>query len=127
MERVLRYGVAHKDVTGLRTYKDLSGKDVYVRRSSSYFNSLFGINVKIRARGLKPLNVVPVDEDINTESILEMVNAGIARITIADAHLAGRAPADKGAAATPVAGEAPGFGAATCPCRSRPIPCRKQA
>lgn len=80
--------VAHKEVTGLRTYKDLSGRSVYVGKSSSYYSSLVGINAKLQAAGLRPVNVVPVEENVSDEDILEMVNAGIAKITVVDSHLA---------------------------------------
>jgi membrane-bound lytic murein transglycosylase MltF len=80
--------VTHKDVTGLETWEDLSGREVYVRESSSYYTSLKGINYKLKARDMAPIKIVKADESLPTESILEMVNAGIMEITAADSHLA---------------------------------------
>ncbi|MBU4596878.1 MAG: lytic transglycosylase F [Desulfarculus sp.] len=72
----------------LKSLEDLSGKTVYVRRSSSYFESLSKLNKKFKEKGLKPVKVDEADENLETEDILEMVNAGLVPITVADSHLA---------------------------------------
>jgi len=68
--------------------EDLSGKTVYVRRSSSYYESLGKLNRKLKEKGLKPVKIELADENLETEDILEMVNAGLVPITVADSHLA---------------------------------------
>ncbi|MBW2063895.1 MAG: transporter substrate-binding domain-containing protein [Deltaproteobacteria bacterium] len=80
--------VTHKSVTGVASFMDLAGKEIYVRRSSSYYSSLVGINGKLKARNLPLIRIKEADETLATESILEMVNAGIVKITVADSHLA---------------------------------------
>ena len=66
---------------------DLSGQDVFVRRSSSFYESLTAVNGQLTSKGKKPINIKPAPEELETEDILEMVNAGLAKITIADSTL----------------------------------------
>ncbi|RME64478.1 MAG: lytic transglycosylase F, partial [Nitrospirae bacterium] len=80
--------VVHRSITDLRRLEDLSGKKVYVRKSSSYYESLQELNRKLRSKGLRPVKIVPVDESLETEDILEMVNSGAIKITISDSHIA---------------------------------------
>jgi membrane-bound lytic murein transglycosylase MltF len=72
----------------LQSLDDLSGKTVYVRKSSSYFQSLQKLNKKLKAAGKKPVDIQPVNELLETEDILEMVNADLFSITVADDYLA---------------------------------------
>ncbi|HET9704692.1 MAG TPA: lytic transglycosylase F [Vicinamibacterales bacterium] len=73
----------------IKTAEDLSGKEVFVRRSSSYFESLTTLNAQLKAKGQPPVVIKPAPEELETEDILEMVNAGLVKITVADDHLAG--------------------------------------
>lgn len=87
-------GVEELVVTGpgapaLTKLDDLSGKEVYVRRSSSYFESLKKLNRQLKKKGLEPVKIELADENLETEDILEMANAGLVPITVADSHLAG--------------------------------------
>ncbi|MCB2229070.1 MAG: lytic transglycosylase F [Desulfarculaceae bacterium] len=68
--------------------EDLAGKRVYVRTSSSYAESLKRLNKEFKKKGLKPVRIEPADENLETEDILEMVNAGLIKITVADNYLA---------------------------------------
>ncbi|MBU1451534.1 MAG: lytic transglycosylase F [Proteobacteria bacterium] len=72
----------------LKNLDDLSGKTVYVRRSSSYFENLTKLNRQFKKKGLKPVKIELADENLETEDILEMANAGLVPITVADSHLA---------------------------------------
>ena len=67
---------------------DLSGKTVYVRRSSSYFETLTRLNKKFTSSGKTPVKIEPANENLETEDILEMVNADLIQITVADNYLA---------------------------------------
>ncbi len=80
--------VVHRSVEGIEKARDLSGKSVYVRRTSSYHESLKLLNSRLTLMGLKPVRVVAADESLETEDILEMVNTGAIKITIADSHIA---------------------------------------
>ena len=88
-----RTNVSEVVVTGpgappIATVDDLAGQEVFVRKGSIYDESLTRLNAQLKARG-KPaviLNEAPgVLED---DDVLEMVNAGLAPITIVDDYLA---------------------------------------
>lgn len=66
----------------------LAGRSVWVRPSSSYFQSLADQNTKLRARGMKPIRVEPVDESLPTERILTLVAKGTFERTVADSLIA---------------------------------------
>jgi len=88
-----RRNVSEIVVTGpgappIATVQDLSGKDVYVRKSSSYYASLEQLNERLKKDGKAPVNIRLAPEDLETEDILEMVNAGLVKITVADNYLA---------------------------------------
>jgi membrane-bound lytic murein transglycosylase MltF len=67
---------------------DLSGRDVFVRRTSSYYDSLERLNASLRDRGKPPARIVDADEQLEDEDILEMVNAGLITTTVVDDHVA---------------------------------------
>jgi len=70
------------------TVEDLSGRSVYVRRSSSYYTSLESLNAKLKAQGKPPVKIVLADENLEDEDILEMMNAGLIDTTLVDSYLA---------------------------------------
>jgi len=70
------------------TVQDLSGKEVYIRRSSSFYESLELLNIKLTKAGKAPVKVQLAPEVLENEDILEMVNAGLVKITIVDNHIA---------------------------------------
>ena len=67
---------------------DLSGKKVYVRKSSSYYQSLIDLNERFLKENKRPAQIINLSEEIETESILEMINSGAIGITVADSHIA---------------------------------------
>src|SRR5262245_59278008 len=68
--------------------EDLSGKTVYVRKSSSYYEHLSTLNELFASQGLKGIELLPADEDLEDEDILEMVNAGIFPFAVVDDYVA---------------------------------------
>ena len=72
----------------VKSVEDLSGQRIHVRPSSSYAESLEALNASFQLRGLEPVEVVPVDERLETEDVLEMVNAGVYSYTVVDDYLA---------------------------------------
>jgi len=80
--------VAAKGTPALKAIEDLSGREVYIRPSSSYFESLQKLNDQLKKGGRKPVNIVKADPYLEDEDILEMVNAGIIPFTAVDEHLA---------------------------------------
>lgn len=75
-------------VAELTSLEDLAGKKIHVRRSSSYWQSLEALNQELKAKGLKKVRLEAAEELLETEDILEMVNAGLIDITVADSYLA---------------------------------------
>lgn len=73
---------------GPRSIDDLAGKEITVRRSSSYYEHLVDLNDRFKKRGLKPIRIVEADEWLESEDILEMVNAGLVKMTVVDQYLA---------------------------------------
>ena len=61
---------------------------MYVLSGSSYVQHLTGLSEKFKAAGRPPVYVVESDPYLGTEDILELVNAGIVEVTVADNHIA---------------------------------------
>ena len=78
--------VSNKKVKGLKTLSDLSNRMVYVRKGSSYVTHLRSLNKKLKKLNRPPVNIIESQEYLVTEDILEMVNAGVVDITVADHH-----------------------------------------
>jgi membrane-bound lytic murein transglycosylase MltF len=68
--------------------EDLVGLPVYVRYSSSYYESLEGLNARLRAAERPLVQMHTVNESLEDEDILEMVQAGLLPAAIVDSHLA---------------------------------------
>ncbi|WP_201701125.1 MltF family protein [Paraburkholderia hiiakae] len=74
----------------LSTLDNLSGKRVYVRRSSSYYESLSALNERFRKDGKPPVKITLLPDALEDEDEMEMVNAGLLGCIIVDdweAHL----------------------------------------
>jgi membrane-bound lytic murein transglycosylase MltF len=80
--------VVAKGTPALNSLDDLSRREIYVRPSSSYLESLKALNSRFKKAGRKPIKIVKADPYLEDEDILEMVNAGIIPITVVDEHLA---------------------------------------
>jgi membrane-bound lytic murein transglycosylase MltF len=88
----LATGVKEIAVTGpkspeLHTVDDLSGKDVYVRKSSSYWEHLEALNEKLKSQHKAVVKLRAAPEDLEDEDLLEMLNAGLVPIVVMDAYL----------------------------------------
>lgn len=84
-------GVAELVVTGpdgppVQSPDDLAGREVVVRKSSSYFESLSRLNERFRADGKPAMTLTLADENLEDEDLLEMVNAGLYPATVVDGH-----------------------------------------
>ena len=81
--------VVWKDGTApIRRIEDLGGKEVHVRRTSSYFDSLGALNGKLKAEGKPEVIVKAVPEEWETDAILQAVSRGEFVYTVADSILA---------------------------------------
>ncbi len=72
----------------ISTPQDLSGKEVYIRKSASYYESIQKLNAELTGAGKAPVKVRLAPPELEDEDILEMVNAGLVKITIVDNHIA---------------------------------------
>ena len=86
-------GIREIPVTGpggpeIRTVDDLSGKEVFLRRTSSYYEHLQTLNERFTREGKAPVKVREAPEELEAEDILEMVNAGLVGATVVDGYKA---------------------------------------
>jgi membrane-bound lytic murein transglycosylase MltF len=72
----------------IKTLDDLSGHKVWVRAGSSYADHLRSLSTRLTASGASPIEVIEAPDSLATEDILEMVNSGIFKLTVADQHIA---------------------------------------
>ena len=68
--------------------EDMAGQEIMVRPSSSYFEHLVEINARLKKEGLAPIKMIPADEWLESEDLLEMVSAGLVKATVVDHYLA---------------------------------------
>jgi membrane-bound lytic murein transglycosylase MltF len=80
--------VTHDGTPPLESVEALSGRQVAVRESSSYAASLARLNQALGGKGAAPVDVVFVDEALETERILELVAARRFDYTVADSLVA---------------------------------------
>jgi membrane-bound lytic murein transglycosylase MltF len=88
-----RTNVSEVVVTGpgapeVASLDDLAGHEVFVRKGSIYEESLVLLNAQLKARGKPAVIVDEAPGVLEDDDILEMVNAGLAPITIVDDYLA---------------------------------------
>jgi membrane-bound lytic murein transglycosylase MltF len=80
--------VTSPDAPPLASVDDLAGREVFVRRSSSYFESLQALNQQFASAGRKPVSLREAPESLEDEDLLEMVNAGLVKTVVVDDYLA---------------------------------------
>lgn len=86
-------GIRELVVTGpnspaLRSTDDLAGIELYVRKSSSFWQHLEALDTRLVAAGHKPVKLVPASENLADEDLLEMLNAGLLPAVVVDSHVA---------------------------------------
>jgi membrane-bound lytic murein transglycosylase MltF len=91
--RPTRSGVSEVLVTGpgaplVASADDLSGRQVFVRTTSSYFGTLRELNTRLQAGGKPPVDIRAASESLEDDDLLEMVNAGLIPATIVDDYIA---------------------------------------
>ena len=72
----------------IKSVEELSGREIFLRKSSSFYESLQKLNAEFKKAGKVSVKVRLAPENLETEDILEMVNAGLIQATIADNHIA---------------------------------------
>ncbi|HSF07910.1 MAG TPA: transporter substrate-binding domain-containing protein [Nitrospirales bacterium] len=66
---------------------DLSGHTIHVRKSSSFYKHLVRLNASSKLAGQPEITLVPEEENLEDEDLLEMVNAGLLPMLVMDAPL----------------------------------------
>ncbi|MFO1397233.1 MAG: lytic transglycosylase F [Burkholderiales bacterium] len=84
-------GIPEVTVTGpnapaIDRLDDLAGKEVYVRRDTSYWEHLTALNQRFAAEGKLPVTLRAAPDEFEAEDILEMVNAGLVPVTVMDRY-----------------------------------------
>ncbi|MGF1641794.1 MAG: transglycosylase SLT domain-containing protein [Rhodospirillales bacterium] len=72
----------------IASFDDLATSEVYVRRSSSYFEHLSALNATRRKESKKAIPVREADERLEDYDLLDLVNAGIIPAVVVDSHKA---------------------------------------
>ena len=67
---------------------DLAGKEVFVRTSSSYYESLVALNRRFATEKKPAVIIKQVPETLEDEDLIEMVNAGLIPLIVVDKHKA---------------------------------------
>jgi membrane-bound lytic murein transglycosylase MltF len=80
--------VAGPTAPELKGLDDLAGQEVFVRPSSSYYESLKRLNKEFKKSRKKSVKLLPADEYFEDEDLLEMVNGGLVTFIVMDEHKA---------------------------------------
>lgn len=80
--------VSGPSVPTLTGLDDLSGKEVYVFKESLAWETLTALSKKLSSVKKAKINLVPADNNLNPEDILEMTSAGVLQYTVVPSHLA---------------------------------------
>jgi membrane-bound lytic murein transglycosylase MltF len=70
----------------IQSIDDLAGKEIHVRASSSYHDSLQRLKAQFQKEGKKPMKLVLADEYLEDEDLLEMMNARLIPMIVIDSH-----------------------------------------
>src|SRR5262245_17091846 len=89
----MKSGINDIAVTGphspaLASVDDLAGKDVYLRKSSSYWEHVERLNERFKQEKKGLVMLHPMPEDLEDEDLLEMVDDGLISTTIVDDYIA---------------------------------------
>ncbi|WP_159655825.1 lytic transglycosylase F [Vibrio atypicus] len=78
--------VTNKSIPPLQNLTEMSGKEVWVRASSSYFESLQALNHQLDSQGFPPVIVRFIEETLQDIELIELVNQGHIQATVLDSH-----------------------------------------
>jgi membrane-bound lytic murein transglycosylase MltF len=68
--------------------QDLSGKEIFVRKSSSEYQSLLALNEQLKKEGKKEVVIRLAADHLEDEDLLQMANAGLIKMIVVDQFLA---------------------------------------
>jgi len=76
-EQVKEVLVTAADYPDLAAPEELSGREVVVRRSSSFYESLEALNARLEEAGEPPVEITLADEALEDDALAELVSAGV--------------------------------------------------
>jgi membrane-bound lytic murein transglycosylase MltF len=80
--------VTKPDGPAITSVDDLSGREAFVRQTSSYYQSLLKLNERFTSQGKPPVKLTPAPEELEDEDLMEMANAGLIDVLVVDNHKA---------------------------------------
>jgi len=80
--------VGGQGAPALKELDGLAGKEVFVRTSSSYYESLKRLNAEFKKSKKRPVKIIPADEYFEDEDLLEMANSRLVSFLVVDEHKA---------------------------------------
>ncbi len=80
--------VAHSQTTSINHIDDLSNRFIYLQPGWESSKTLRRINARLRIRDLPPMQIRRTNGILNSEDILELINAGVIELSIAESHIA---------------------------------------
>ena len=80
--------VSAPDAPPIARPEDLSRREVFVRKSSSYYQSLLALNDRLQKDRKPAVTLTLAPENLEDDDILEMVNAGLVKYAVVDDYLA---------------------------------------
>ncbi len=78
--------VTHGSLDELSSVDDLAGRKVHVVQGSSWAESLRRLNGRLENEGKAGIEIVQMDSYLEVHDVIDLVNAGILDITVADRH-----------------------------------------
>ncbi|PST89162.1 lytic transglycosylase F [Photobacterium jeanii] len=75
-------------VKPIKSFEQLAGQSVWVRPSSSYYQSLRKINAALRQQQLKPMQIHFIEETLQDYDLIKMLQSGMITMTVLDSHKA---------------------------------------
>lgn len=88
IEEIQEILVSNKNAPKVTKFEELSGKQIVVVSNSSYVVHIEQINQAFGLLGLPGIEIVHADPLLESEDLLEMVNAGLFEYTVVDSHIA---------------------------------------
>jgi membrane-bound lytic murein transglycosylase MltF len=85
IDEIVVTGPSSPEITSL---DDLSGKEIFARQSSSYWEHLQQLNKRFASEGKKPIKLQEAPEELSDSDLLQMVNAGLVEIVVVDNYQA---------------------------------------
>jgi len=88
IEEIQEILVSNKNAPSITKIEELSGQQIIVVANSSYIIHIERINQALGRLGLPAIEIIKADPVLESEDLLEMVNAGLFDYTVVDSHIA---------------------------------------